>query len=71
MRIRAGMIVQIRYSQRHQYPESERDHLWFVTGEERKGKQVLHTIRNLTTGVEWRTSASEHTFIPVAPNPCP
>ena len=71
MRIRKGMIVQIRYSQRHQYPIDERDHMWFVTGEERKGRQVMHTIRNLTTGVEWTTTASEHTFIPVAPNPCP
>ena len=71
MRITAGMIVQIRYSQRHQYPEGARDHLWFVCKEERKGRQVVHTIRNLTTGVEWRTTASEHTFMPIAPNPCP
>jgi len=71
MKIKAGMIIQIRYSQRHLYPENERDHLWFVTGEEKWQGSVLHTIRNLTTGAEWRTTASEHTFIPVAPNPCP
>ena len=71
MKIKAGMIVQIRYSQRHQYPEGERDHLWFVVKEERMGRQAMHTIRNLTTGAKWRTSASEHLFIPVAPNPCP
>lgn len=71
MRIKAGMIVQIRYSQRHEYPEELRDHLWFVTAEEKSGMNTIHVIRNMTTGVEWRVIASEHTFMPIAPNPCP
>ena len=71
MKITVGMIVQVRYSQRHEYPAEERDHLWFVTGEQRKGRSIVHTIRNLTTGAQWKSTAIEHTFIPVAPNPCP
>ena len=71
MRITTGMIIQIRYSQRHQHPKDQRDHLWFVTNEERKGRQTMHTIRNMTTGVVLTLPTVSDTFIPVAPNPCP